>query len=671
MADLIRNNLLRSLRKLFAGNPANGLSDADLLARFVHQRDGEAFELLMWRYSALVQNTCWQVLRDEQAVEDAFQATFLVLLRRAKAISRGEALPGWLYSVAHRIALRAREHLVREKSQQEAGLDLTRVLAVPEDTLDAESSRMLHEEVSHLPERYRVPVVCCYLQGQTYAEVAERLGWREGTVAGRLARARDLLRKRLARRGVGLGIGAVAAHLTASACEAATLARRVMLFLRVFRTTATNELTAAGLSAHAAHLAEGVLSQMFWTKLKVVALTMLAAVSLTGVGAVVVARQEGTVADKPPVKAERRVGGEANPPKVAVQPPDTLDEAVRRLRLRRNFRTLALAMHNYNEVNGHLPLPASVSKEGKPLLSWRVAILPFIEEDNLYKQFRLDESWDSPHNKKLIAKMPSIFASGIAGAKPDRTTIQYLVGPEAVFPSQIIRPRPGTPSSPPGGSGSSGAPDLFDLLAPPGGGSSSPPGGGLPSIPASFTDGTSNTLLLVEARAPVVWTKPDDIPYHPKKPIPALGDASSVVFHAAFADGVVRALPQRLDVTTLRALITANGGEIIDPKKFSLDGVSGGSARQDSLGKLKKRNDQIKQETTTLREIMKELKEELLELRWAHQKEELLASDPVAAKLKKETEQSEKELKEAREDARTLVAEIEKLRKALLDKQKK
>lgn len=210
----------------------------------------------------------------------------------------------------------------------------------------------------------------------------------------------------------------------------------------------------------------------------------------------------------------------------------------------------------------------------------------------------------------------------------------------------------------------------------PGGGGS--PGGGslipgrmLPSIPASIPDGTSNTLLLVEARDPVFWTKPDDIPYHPKKPIPALGDASSVVFHAAFADGVVRALPQRIDVPTLRALITPNGGEVIDPKKFSLDDFSRGSPRQEILGKLKNRNDQIKQDTTTLREIMRELKEELLELRWAHQKEELLASDPVADKLKKETEQSEKELKEVREDARKLVAEIEKLKKALLDKQKK
>ena len=94
MSDLVRNNLLRSLRKLFRGSASNGLTDADLLARFVQSRDEEAFELLMWRYSALVLRVCWQVLRDEQAVEDAFQATFLVLLRKAKSISQREALAG-------------------------------------------------------------------------------------------------------------------------------------------------------------------------------------------------------------------------------------------------------------------------------------------------------------------------------------------------------------------------------------------------------------------------------------------------------------------------------------------------------------------------------------------------------------------------------------------------
>src|SRR5262249_48820304 len=147
-----------------------------------------------------------------------------------------------------------------------------------------------------------------------------------------------------------------------------------------------------------------------------------------------------------------------------------------------------------------------------------------------------------------------------------------------------------------------------------------------------ITDGTDNTILVVEAGNPVDWTRPDDVPYHPKKPIPALGSASSPVFHALMASGLVRSLPRRLDQRTLRAAITPNGGEVIDWKKVSRDGVRGGAGiREEALNRLTKRNGELKEEAAALREVLLELKEELHELRWAVQAEKLLESDPAAA----------------------------------------
>jgi RNA polymerase sigma factor (sigma-70 family) len=673
MSNRVSAEFVRSLRRIFGRSPSDGLGDAELLGRFVATRDEEAFELLLWRYAALVLNVCRQVLRDEQAAEDAFQATFLVLIRRAKTISRRETLPAWLYRVAHRIALRARERLVQEKGRHQPGFDLDQVPGIAAEILvDADLSRMLHEEVGHLPARYRVPVVCCYLQGQTYAEAAERLGWREGTVAGRLARARELLRKRLAQRGVCLAVAAVTTHLTASACEAARWTRHVTHLLRGLRAVASNDPIAAGLSARAAELATGVISQMFWTKLKTTAVVLLAALGAVGLGAGVTARHFAEKPEAPAVRAERPPEAEKKPDDAPPEAADPTDEAMRRLRLRRNFKTVALAIHNYNATYGHLPLPALSSKDGKPLLSWRVALLPYIDQDALYKRFKLDEAWDSPHNKPLGETMLAIYGTGLVGEKSNRTTIQYLVGPGAIFPSQVIRGgaggRGGFPGGggPMGGPGGPGAPGGPPGMMGPGGGM----GSGLPSIPNSIPDGTSNTLLLVEARTPVPWTKPEDVPYDARKPLPALGSTAGRVFHVAFADGSVRALSQRVDPMTLRALISPNGGEVIDHKKFALEAQAGGHARQEALAKLEARKQQLQQEIASLREIMTELKQEMLELRWTAEKEKLLALDPAAVKLKKENEEAEKVLKETRDDVRKLFADLAAMKKELQKKPK-
>jgi hypothetical protein len=196
-----------------------------------------------------------------------------------------------------------------------------------------------------------------------------------------------------------------------------------------------------------------------------------------------------------------------------------------------NLKKLALGIISYADANGgKMPPAVTYGKDRKPLHSWRVLILPYIDEDNLFKQFKLDEPWDSENNKKLIEKMPKLFEP-VAGKPKDKhaTHYQVLVGGGAAFPG---------------------------------------PGGGVARYPASFTDGTSNTILIVEAADAVPWTKPADLTYDPKKPLPKFGGLFKEGFHAAFADGRIRFIGKDADKDTLRAAITASGGEVIDLEKL-------------------------------------------------------------------------------------------------------
>jgi RNA polymerase sigma factor (sigma-70 family) len=194
----------RRLGRLFAAGSAVGLSDGELLDRFAQRRDESAamaFETILARHGALVLTVCRQVLGDEHAAEDAFQATFIVLLRRAGSLrlAKPDSLGPWLYGVAYRIALKARRGEARRQARE-------RRAAVPEfepsaaAIEDAELRALVHDEVNRLPAKYRAPVVLCYYEGRTHDEAAAAVNWPVGTVRGRLARARDLLRSRLTRR---------------------------------------------------------------------------------------------------------------------------------------------------------------------------------------------------------------------------------------------------------------------------------------------------------------------------------------------------------------------------------------------------------------------------------------------------------------------------------------
>jgi RNA polymerase sigma-70 factor (ECF subfamily) len=184
------------------GAAASTLSDSQLLRRFAAGRDGQAFTVLVERHGPLVLSVCRRVLANEAEAEDAFQATFLVLARRAGRLRNPDLLGNWLYGVASRIARKARTALNRRSAHEKQ----TRALAVSPAASpceDDDARRVLAEELRRLPRTHRAAVGLCYLEGKTNAEAARLLRWPIGTVKGRLARARAMLRDRLALRGFG------------------------------------------------------------------------------------------------------------------------------------------------------------------------------------------------------------------------------------------------------------------------------------------------------------------------------------------------------------------------------------------------------------------------------------------------------------------------------------
>lgn len=196
-------------------------------------------------------------------------------------------------------------------------------------------------------------------------------------------------------------------------------------------------------------------------------------------------------------------------------------EAAKRIQSANNLRQIALAMHNYHDTMGTFPPAAVFDKNGKPLLSWRVLILPYIEQDNLYKEFHLDEPWDSEHNKKLLEQMPRIYLAEEEDAKKHLTRYQGFSGKGAFF------------------DGATGI-----------------------KI-ANIFDGTSNTIMVAEAAKGVPWSKPEDIAFDEGKLVPRVVNPQKGGFSAAFCDGSVRFFKKTIKEETLRALVTVGGGEVI------------------------------------------------------------------------------------------------------------
>jgi RNA polymerase sigma factor (sigma-70 family) len=253
-----------------------GLSDAQLLSCFAERRDVAAFEALVRRHGPMVLGTCRRILGDSHDAEDAFQAVFLVLVRKAASVTSRETVGGWLYGVAYRTALAARTKRKRQRAREKQVEAMPEPAFEPDDTW-RELRHLLDKELSRLPERFRVPVVLCDLEGLPRRQVARQLGLPEGTLSSRLHTARRTLAQRLSRYGFCLSAGALATALTrrASAAVPAPLAASTVK-------VASGQAVAA---SAAVALSKEVLKTMFLAKLKLAFGTVLVAAAL-GAGGV-------------------------------------------------------------------------------------------------------------------------------------------------------------------------------------------------------------------------------------------------------------------------------------------------------------------------------------------------------------------------------------------------
>ncbi|HEY7153435.1 MAG TPA: sigma-70 family RNA polymerase sigma factor, partial [Gemmataceae bacterium] len=271
-------NVLKHLRRVLAHRRESVASDGELLERFFVSHDEEAFELLVWRHHRMVLGVCSRILADSNDVEDAFQATFLVLARKGRSIRKRGSLASWLFGVARRVALQVSRGTQR---LQPARPLLPPSCPEPGDELMRQELRgILDEELGRLPEKYRAPVVLCYLEGMTYEEAAQRLGWSKGTISTRLTRARELLKSRLAGRGLAITVSSLSAWLCENAASAGASNSLVVATIKVATSMAAGQAaSSAVISIKVAALAEDVVKTMLLTKLKL-ATTLLASCAL-------------------------------------------------------------------------------------------------------------------------------------------------------------------------------------------------------------------------------------------------------------------------------------------------------------------------------------------------------------------------------------------------------
>lgn len=523
------------LRFLFAAAP-EGVPDADLLRRFAATHDESAFELLVRRHADLVWKVCRGVLRHDHDAEDAFQATFLALARRAETI-RTPCAAGWLQRVAVHAALKQ-----KAKSARFSRVELPdRTVAAP----DPELAAIVHEELANLPEAFRLPVLLCDLEGHTHAEAAKQLGWPIGTVSGRLSRARERLRERLTRRGM-------APVLVVGSLAASSGAIRAAVAVGVGTLPAPSGVLA---------LTTEVLFTMQTAKRNLIGIVMALMLGVAGGSTLVAVGQVDTPAPvtkaAPPAQAKP-----AAPNKV-----ERLAGPKERALSQRNLRALAQAIQAYHLDKGHLPTDILDAKTKKPLLSWRVAILPYIEQRNVHKLIKLDESWDSETNKQMGLVRIKLFSAGLDG-RGDELPMTYVKR----FTGANTLHRPGT------------------------------------DVDVSKTpDGRPMTLLVAEVGDPVPWMKPGDPvleptdannPFKPKAPVSWKGPYTNVV-NVAFADGLAFSLKPDLPKEQVHSLIYWNDAMVL-PERGEL--VAAPTEAQDA------------EDFTALLKVAREMADQLIKL---------------------------------------------------------
>jgi RNA polymerase sigma factor (sigma-70 family) len=338
----------------------DGITDGELLARFLGSRDEDGLAALVRRHASMVWGVCCRLLNHHDA-EDAFQATFLVLVRKAADVPR-QAVANWLYGVARQTAVRLRATAAKRRRRER------QVVNMPEPTVpelcDADLQRVVDEELSRLPDHYRGVVVLCDLEGMTRKEAARQLAIPEGSVASRLARARAMLAKRLTQRGIVFSGGSLAAVLSAGSGSAS--APPVL----VASTIKTASLLAAGrvvgvVSAKVAALTEGVVKAMFVTKIKGVMAVVLVVAALAGAAGLIYQTQ---AADQPK-DSKKEAPASVTPtgktsPKNTKKEPDVLTPAEAIKQRNKEKVTVQYEVSSVEEIatSGAIPVGSKVSR---------------------------------------------------------------------------------------------------------------------------------------------------------------------------------------------------------------------------------------------------------------------------------------------------------------------
>lgn len=292
-----KNSTVRDLQTLFSVGAVGGLADEELLERFIARGEEAVFEAIIHRHGPMVWGVCRRVLRDHHDAEDAFQATFLVLARKAPSVSPREMLPNWLYGVAYRTSRKAGTLSLKRRRREIPTPNLPEPEPVRRDRAD-DLLEQLDRELIRLPDRYRVPILLCELEGKTHREAADQLGWPVGTVSGRLSRAKAILAKRLLRKDETVSMGSLAVVLARDATAGMPTAL-LDTTTRAVALTVTGPVTTVGVvSANVSLLTQGVLKTMLTAKLKVITAICLACMALAAGGTVLAFRADGEAKTK-------------------------------------------------------------------------------------------------------------------------------------------------------------------------------------------------------------------------------------------------------------------------------------------------------------------------------------------------------------------------------------
>jgi RNA polymerase sigma factor (sigma-70 family) len=284
MATTGMDRVIRQLREAVLRQDGAGWTDGQLLASFIDKKDEAAFAALIQRHGPMVFGVCRRIAADYHDAEDAFQATFLVLACKASSIRPRENVGNWLHGVALRTARKAKAVTAKRRGREMQVTEMPESEAGPQEQC-RDMQPLLDKELNGLPEKYRLPILLCDLEGKTIKGAAQQLGWLQGTLAGRLARGRKLLAKRLASRGVVLSAGWLTAVVSQSAASADVATSLIISTVKAAKMIAGGQEKVAGaVPAKVIILMEGALQGMLFNRLKLTVIVMLLAVAVAGTG---------------------------------------------------------------------------------------------------------------------------------------------------------------------------------------------------------------------------------------------------------------------------------------------------------------------------------------------------------------------------------------------------